>query len=39
MGGLHALAMPDDLARMILFLAADESIPLTGTNLEVLSNA
>lgn len=37
--GLKALATPDDLARTILFLAADESRPLTGANLEVLSNA
>jgi NAD(P)-dependent dehydrogenase (short-subunit alcohol dehydrogenase family) len=37
--GLRALATPDDLARTILFLAADESRPLTGANVEVLSNA
>jgi NAD(P)-dependent dehydrogenase (short-subunit alcohol dehydrogenase family) len=37
--GLRALATPDDLARTILFLAEDESRPLTGANVEVLSNA
>jgi len=37
--GLRALATPEDLARMILFLVIDDSRPMTGANLEVLSNA
>jgi NAD(P)-dependent dehydrogenase (short-subunit alcohol dehydrogenase family) len=37
--GLRALATPEDVARMILFLASDESRPMTGANLEILSNA
>jgi NAD(P)-dependent dehydrogenase (short-subunit alcohol dehydrogenase family) len=37
--GLRALATPEDLARTILFLASADSHPLTGANLEVLSNA
>lgn len=36
--GLRALATPEDVARMILFLAVDASRPMTGANLEVLSN-
>ena len=37
--GLTALATPEDVARTILFLASDESRPMTGANLEILSNA
>jgi NAD(P)-dependent dehydrogenase (short-subunit alcohol dehydrogenase family) len=37
--GLTALATPEDVARTILFLASDESRPMTGGNLEILSNA
>ena len=37
--GLRALATADDIARTIAFLASDESRPMTGANLEILSNA
>jgi NAD(P)-dependent dehydrogenase (short-subunit alcohol dehydrogenase family) len=37
--GLKALAMPEDVARTIAFLASDLSYPATGANVEVLSNA
>lgn len=37
--GLRALATPDDVARTIAFLASDESRPMTGANVEILSNA
>jgi NAD(P)-dependent dehydrogenase (short-subunit alcohol dehydrogenase family) len=37
--GLKALATPDDVARTIVFLASDASRPMTGANIEILSNA
>lgn len=37
--GLRALATPEDVARTIAFLASDESRPMTGANVEILSNA
>jgi NAD(P)-dependent dehydrogenase (short-subunit alcohol dehydrogenase family) len=37
--GLRALATPEDVARAIAFLASDDSRPVTGANLEILSNA
>lgn len=37
--GLRALASADDVARTILFLAGDASRPMTGANVEILSNA
>jgi len=37
--GLRALATADDIARTILYLASDDSRPITGANVEVLSNA
>jgi NAD(P)-dependent dehydrogenase (short-subunit alcohol dehydrogenase family) len=37
--GLKALASADDIARTIAFLASEDSAPMTGANIEVLSNA
>lgn len=37
--GLRALATPEDVARTILFLLSDDSRPITGANVEILSNA
>jgi NAD(P)-dependent dehydrogenase (short-subunit alcohol dehydrogenase family) len=37
--GLKALATPDDVARTIVFLVSDASRPMTGANIEILSNA
>ena len=37
--GLKALATPEDVARTIVFLASDASRPMTGANIEILSNA
>jgi NAD(P)-dependent dehydrogenase (short-subunit alcohol dehydrogenase family) len=37
--GLRALATPEDVARTIAFLCSDESRPMTGANVEILSNA
>jgi NAD(P)-dependent dehydrogenase (short-subunit alcohol dehydrogenase family) len=37
--GLKARATPDDVARTILFLVSDASRPMTGANIEILSNA
>jgi 3-oxoacyl-[acyl-carrier protein] reductase len=37
--GLTALATPEDIARTILFVASDASRPMTGANVEILSNA
>jgi NAD(P)-dependent dehydrogenase (short-subunit alcohol dehydrogenase family) len=37
--GLKALATPDDVARTIIFLVSDASRPMTGANIEILSNA
>jgi NAD(P)-dependent dehydrogenase (short-subunit alcohol dehydrogenase family) len=36
--GLRALATAEDVARTILFLAGDASRPMTGANVEILSN-
>lgn len=37
--GLKALAMPEDIARTIVFVLSDASRPMTGANIEILSNA
>jgi len=37
--GLKAGATPEDIARSIVFLASDASHPMTGANVEILSNA
>jgi NAD(P)-dependent dehydrogenase (short-subunit alcohol dehydrogenase family) len=37
--GLKALATPEDVARTIMFLVSDASRPMTGANIEILSNA
>lgn len=37
--GLKALATPEDIARTILFLLSEDSRPMTGANVEILSNA
>jgi NAD(P)-dependent dehydrogenase (short-subunit alcohol dehydrogenase family) len=37
--GLRALATPEDIARTIVFVASDASRPMTGANIEILSNA
>jgi len=37
--GLKALAVPDDIARTIAFVLSDASRPMTGANIEILSNA
>lgn len=36
---LHAGMTPDELARILLFLVGDDARPLTGSNIEIHSNA
>ncbi|MFN0070530.1 MAG: SDR family NAD(P)-dependent oxidoreductase [Chloroflexota bacterium] len=37
--GLKALATPEDIARTIVFVLSEASYPMTGANVEILSNA